>query len=254
MKYKIILKTTYKYQTRLERCLRTWLIDQDVVAATDKILPKLNLNQLSASNKDTHGVSSEEKTVYMFNHIKNNPKLYDQYDWFIFIDDDAILNTKMLTFLLPFLDTNIIYGCNMRGSYPKNTNLIYPSGGGGYLVSNELIKRLPPMINHYHFHEDVNVGQYMQDNNVLLGNTVIVNGKSLQIHFNGWYPLQYKRITLQKENKLCEDKYLIPLLEASDNHLLYKCLTHHYILSDELMDYIYQLFKLWTLEQLLIGY
>ena len=246
MKFKIILKTTHRHHKRMLRCLRTWLQGQDVIAATDRVLEHVPMNQISASNKDTHGVSSEEKTVYMFNHIKNNTNLYNSYDWFIFIDDDAILNTKQLNYILPYLDKSKVYGINMRGAYPKDILLEYPSGGAGYLISYDTISNNPPMINHLHYHEDVSVGHYMRDNNLKLSLTYTKNDKIYHIMMNGWFPLQYKKPELTRNNIVINDENLIATLNADEIMNLGKHLTHHYIVSDILMDYIHNLFDKWT--------
>ena len=244
MKYKIILKTTHKHFLRIERCMKYWLKNQDVVCASDKII-NLDIPQLSASDKDTHGVSSEEKTVYMFNHIKNNPSLYQEYDWFIFIDDDAILNVNQLNYILPYLDKSKIYGINMKGAYPKNISLEYPSGGGGYLVSYNTIINNDPMINHHHYHEDVSVGHYMRDNNLELSLIYIKDNKTHNVLMNGWFPLEYKNPELTRNNIVINDENLIASLSENEIENLGNFLTHHYIVSDVLMEYIYNLFMKW---------
>lgn len=251
MKYKIILKTTHKHFLRIERCMKYWLKDQDVVCASDKII-NLDIPQLSASDKDTHGVSSEEKTVFMFNHIKNNQSIFGEYDWFIFIDDDAILNTQMLNYILPYLNKKNIYGINMQGSYPKDTSLVYPSGGGGYLVSNQTIIDSAPMVNHQYFHEDVSVGRYMKDNNILLNNKISINGRNYHVRMNGWYPFQKIKESLYKDGIVNESDVLnfFKRLDSFEPNII-NHLTHHYITSDICMDLIHTIFKQWTPEILL---
>lgn len=253
MKYKIILKTSHKLESRIKLCLKYWLKDQDVLCATDKIID-LDIPQISASNKDTHGVSSEEKTVFMFNYIKNNPSLFNEYDWFMFIDDDAILNTKMLNFILPALDKDVIYGINMKGAYPKDLSLVYPSGGGGYLVSNKLIKNNPHMINHLYFHEDVSVGRYMRDNNILLGNKVLINGQYWKINMNGWYPFQKIKEQLARQYPAaCNDYEIINIVKNEPNYKypIQNHLTHHYIKTDVCMKFISDIFVDWSSDILL---
>jgi hypothetical protein len=218
--------------------MNTWLIDQEVLCITDKIVD-IDIPQISASDKDTHGDSSEEKTVFIFNHIKNNIGQYDA-DWFVFIDDDAVLNTRYLKYILDKLDTNIIYGINMKGSYPQDTSLSFPSGGAGYLVSKQLIHKTPNMINHRYLHEDVNVGRYCRDNNIKIEQSITVSGLKHKILFNGWFPLEKYGKSISSSEDI---QYIIDHNKVEE---IFKNLTHHYIKNKNLMQLIYDGFSTWT--------
>jgi hypothetical protein len=247
MKYKIILKTSHKHEQRIIRCMNTWLVNQDVVCATD-IVNNLNIDQLSLSDLDTHGISSEEKTINMLNHIKDDDD-YQIYDWFMFIDDDAILNVKMLNYILPFLDKTKVYGINMKGAYVKNKELIYPSGGAGYLISYDTIINNPNAKLYKLHHEDVAIGQYMKDNNISLENKIDINGKIYKINFNGWFPFQTLKKELDNKKKYSDQELSKLIISQSEqwqgnimNHL-----THHYIRSDILMNLIWnEFFQKWN--------
>jgi hypothetical protein len=250
MNYKILLKTSHKFANRQQRCVDTWLKDVDVLCITDKITD-IHIPQMSCSDKDTHGISSEEKTVFIFNHIKNNNKQYANYDWFVFIDDDAILNINMLNHILPFLDKNFIYGLNMRGSYPKDKSLIYPSGGAGYIVSSKTIFNTPHMINYKYFHEDVSVGRYMLDNNINLSQFYYENNIKHKIIMGGWFP--YEKLKSHLPEDLIKNytsneqtaEYIINITKDDDvwRSKIKNSLTHHYIRTDLLMKHIHNIFN-----------
>jgi len=88
MKYKIVLKTTHKNINRVDNCVSTWLSTLNYVCLTDKLTHLFN--EWSGSSSDAYN-SNEEKTVNFINHVITTNE-YDDYDWLVFIDDDAILN------------------------------------------------------------------------------------------------------------------------------------------------------------------
>ena len=134
MKYKVILKTSHKNQSRIDSCVKTWLSNLDYICLTDKLTGKYN--EISGSNSDDYS-SNEEKTVNMINFIRGG--MFNEYDWLVFIDDDAILNSKLFESIISSLDKNYVYGLNNKGAYKKNINLDYPSGGAGYFISPSII-------------------------------------------------------------------------------------------------------------------
>ncbi len=248
MKYKVVVKTTHKHVDRLLRCKKIWLYELDYVCLTDNIVDHIDMPQISGSSKDNHGESSEEKTVFMFNHIKNNIDLFKEYDWFIFIDDDAILNKKYLEFILPFLKSEYIYGLNMKGSYPEDKTLVFPSGGAGYIVSNDTIRGHDHIKNFRYLHEDVSVGRYMRDNNIILESSVVIGGIKHKIGFNGWNPFQKNIDVLSKEEKqkFNTDTTLIQKIIDESAIDVTNYISHHYIKNDLMMDYIKDKFDKWT--------
>ena len=217
----------------------TWLQGLDVVCVTDKILP-LDIPQVSGSDKDTHGISSEEKTVFMFNKLKQS----QEADWYMFIDDDAILNVRRLRYALPFLKQDTVYGLNMKGSCPKDTSLAFPSGGGGYLVPANVIDAFPPMENHHYFHEDVCVGRYLRDNNVPLSKEFTNSeGQTERLLFGGWFPFDKLKPEAPKTQLEADAFYIEEAKKRGMEDQLASYLTHHYIRSDLIMKYLHALFS-----------
>ena len=242
-KYKIILKTTNKNISRVDSCVNTWLKDLDYVCLTDKLLGKYP--EISGSERDGYD-SAEEKTVHMINLVKNT-NLFDEYDWLVFIDDDAILNVKKWEYMLPYLDENAVYGLYMHGSYQPQPKLVYPSGGSGYFISPKSIKKSNLMTNKGWGVEDAAVGKWIQENNIPFLDYVYINNKKHFLMLNGWFPFIEEYHTMADVNN---PEYPKRLLEKVDrqkkNRWLRKHLTHHYIRHAEFMEYINNVFKEWT--------
>ena len=85
MRYKIILKTTSKHRYRISNCLTTWLSELDHIFLTDNLLGDIG-DEFSGSQRTDYS-SNEQKTVNFINHCIMS-KQYNEYDWFIFIDDN----------------------------------------------------------------------------------------------------------------------------------------------------------------------
>jgi hypothetical protein len=232
MKYKIILKTSSKHKNRIENCLNTWLVSQDYICLTDNILG--GVGEEFSGSKRTDYSSNEEKTV---NFINNGAEHYKNYDWLVFIDDDAIINTLGLKYILPYLNKDFVYGLSMLGAWPKDQTLNFPSGGASYFISPKLIMSMPPMPIRGHGQEDVSMGEWLRENNKQITNSYEINGKKLKLYLNGWYPFS------DMSQKSCD---LIDDISADKNLFLRKHFTHHYIKESCLMNYIYNVFKNWT--------
>lgn len=229
MKYKIVLKTTHKNMDRVDNCVSTWLSTLDYVCLTDK--PTNLFNEWSGSDRDDYD-SNEEKTVNFINHIITTNE-YDEYDWLVFIDDDAILNVKLFNRIIHSLDKNTAYGL-VISSFKKEPNLKYPSGGSGYFISPSLIKGKQLMKNREWGFEDASIGKWMQENNIQLSE--MPSGVKL----NGWFPFQkhWDNINI-KGNEYAKD--IVKLFSKEEDEFITKHLTHHYIRWKPLMEYIHTL-------------
>ena len=104
--YKIILKTSHKHTDRVDNCVNTWLSTLDYVCLTDKLTGKYP--EISGSKHDDYN-SNEEKTINFINLVRTTNQ-FDNYDWLVFIDDDAILNIKLFESILPYLEKTKVYG------------------------------------------------------------------------------------------------------------------------------------------------
>lgn len=227
IKYKIILKTSHKHIKRVDSCLETWLSTLDYVCLTDKLTGRPN--ELSGSNKDNYQ-SNEEKTVTFINLVRTTTQ-FDEYDWLVFIDDDAILNIPMFEENLPHMDKSMLYGYGMRGVYEKDKTLNYPSGGCGYFVSPQFIKTCKPMSTHSIGYEDVSIGIWLRENNKEI---------NTQFKLNGWFPWQkYFNELWERGDEFVPE--MLGELTKKDVKFLTDHMTHHYIRHKTLMKYIHNL-------------
>lgn len=239
MKYKIVVKTTNKNSHRVELCLDTWLKGKDYVCLTDRLTKKFN--EVSGSEREDYH-SAEEKTVFMINQIIDGH--YNDYDWIAFIDDDAILNTKMFEAILPFLNKNYLYGLDMAGgAFKQDPNLSYPSGGCGYFISPQTAFGRKRMTSKNIGIEDASMGYWLRENNIPINTAV---------RLNGWFPFQeeYEKIYhtgIQAHHKDFGPKILDQVEDHNEKkQMILSCMTHHYIRTPELMNYIYDIFQEWV--------
>lgn len=246
MKYKIILKTTNKNKERVHNCLSTWLQGEDYVCLTDKLTNEFN--EISGSLREDYH-SAEEKTLFLINFVKDSG-IFDDYDWLIFIDDDAILNIKMLKYVLPYMKKEYVYGLKMQGVYEKAPNTLYPSGGSGYFISPLLIKKHNHMINNEWGIEDAAVGRWMEQNDIILEDHLEINGRLCYLKLNGWFPFgeEHKFLTPDElYEPICSKRILEIVNDPQIKHInLNSCMTHHYIRNFPLMEYIYKVFQRWS--------
>lgn len=251
LRYKIILKTTHKYVDRVERCLATWLKDLDYVCLTDNLTGKFN--EFSGSENDTY-YSNEEKTITLVNKIRETDFLND-YDWLVFIDDDAILNVKYFEYLLPFLDKERFYGLCMNGC-PRKPELLFPSGGASYFISPAFIKNMKPMAKPSWSSggtEDVVVGNWLNENDQKIYQTVTVEGSEHFFKLNGWWPFQEELKTMnvfEQHDSNYKELLIQKAVTKETEHKILTHVTHHYIKEMCEIEYIHNLFKVWTPEYL----
>jgi len=229
MKYKIILKTTHRNIHRVDNCMNTWLSTLDYICLTDR--PTKLFNEWSGSYRDDYS-SNEEKTVNFINHIITTNE-YDEYDWLVFIDDDAILNVQLFNKVIHSLDKNKIYGLLMR-SFKKEPNLEYPSGGCGYFISPSLIKGKKLMTNKGWGFEDASIGRWAEENNISLSE--MPDG----IKLNGWFPFKQYWERLITEG---EEYAKTITFSKEDDEFIKSHLTHHYIRWKPIMEYIHNVNK-----------
>jgi hypothetical protein len=197
MKYKIILKTTRKNKERVRMCLDTWLKGEDYICLTDILTGEFN--EISGSSREDY-YSAEEKTLFLINHVKDSTD-FDECDWLAFIDDDAILNTKMFNYVLPYMNKEYVYGLKMHGSYEKAPKTIYPSGGSGYFISPSLIKKSNYMIDNGWGIEDAAVGRWMEQNEIHLEDCIYVDNVKYYLRLNGWFPFGEERKKLKPKEE-----------------------------------------------------
>ena len=236
MTYKIILKSSSKHIDRVDNCLNTWLSSLNYVIITDKLTG--TANEMSMSNNDNYQ-SNEEKTVNFINYVQSHPDEFNE-DWLVFIDDDAILNIPEFESIIQYLDKEFVYGYKMKGSYQKEPELDYPSGGCGYFISPQLIKKCKPMTVKGYGYEDVCMGKWLEENRVKIQDKYMVASLMVPLHLNGWFPFQRYFNDLWKEGDSYVAKMISELTEE-DVTFLHKHVTHHYIRHTSFMKYLHTL-------------
>ena len=238
MTYKIVLKSCSKHFDRVDSCLNTWLSSLNYVIITDKLTGAAN--ELSMSNSDRYD-SNEEKTVNFINYVQAHPDEFNE-DWLIFIDDDAILHSELFESIMPYLDKNVVYGTNMRGSYSKERELNYPSGGCGYFISPELIKKCKPMTVKGYGFEDVCMGKWLEENRVKIHDKYMIANIMVPLKLNGWFPWQkhFPALTNKGESYIPQ---MLEELTEEDVTILHKNVTNHYIRHRKIMEFIYNEIK-----------
>lgn len=250
MLYKIILKTTHKNINRVKNCASTWLKDKDFICLTDKITG--NFEEISGSERDDY-YSAEEKTVFLMNYVKDT-NTFDLYDWLIFLDDDAIINIKMIEYILPYFDKNKIYGYWM-GGFPKDPELIFPSGGSGYFVPVNLIKNSCSMQNQGWGVEDCSVGKWIKECNIPTDDIFYIEGKKHFLRTNGWFPFIEESVNFTPDVVANRELYVSSILEKITEDkikALKSHMTHHYVRDLGLMEYLNELYNEWTPSDLLL--
>ncbi len=251
LKYKIILKTSHKHVSRIQNCLDTWLGELDYVCLTDKLTGKFE--ELSGSDDDSYH-SNEAKTVHLINLVRE-AGLYQEYDWLVFIDDDAILNTKYFNYLLPHLDKDKFYGLAM-GGYAKEPELVFASGGAGYFISPEKIRTMKVITKPEWSSggtEDVIVGNWLRENSVGIHQNVTINNMEFHFRLNGWWPFHREKDMLTEEQWADPNakQYIIEnVVDDTTKDFLHKHVTHHYIRERCEMEYVYSVVKDWIPEYL----
>jgi hypothetical protein len=166
LSYSIHLLSTYKHAQRQANVLSTWLKGYDnYVFYTDRATSVGN--QVEVDPDDTYNSNGKKNLAEL--HRVYNERLYENTEWFLFCDDDTCVNLKRLEDLLPTLNKGEMYGSLLAGTWPRDTTLKYLSGGAGYLISSDLIRKLgPPSLKYLDssFYSDVCVGLWARDNGV----------------------------------------------------------------------------------------
>ncbi|XP_030377834.1 glycoprotein-N-acetylgalactosamine 3-beta-galactosyltransferase 1-like [Scaptodrosophila lebanonensis] len=184
-----------------------------------------------------------ESFKYVYEHHINDA------DWFVKADDDTYMIVENLRYLLhPYSPEKPLYfGMRIRSMHGSK-NYTYMSGGAGYVLSREAVRRLvkkafpyPSKCKKQAYDEDVEMGICLQNVNVVSGDSR--DEKGLE-RFNGHNPrglhsdkmfshwIMYRIYYKKKKSDLC----------CSSN-----AISFHYITSGQmyLFDYLIYRFQLY---------
>jgi hypothetical protein len=198
--YLINILTTGSYSDRQESILKTWLNQiSNYVFYTDNVN---NIgNQISVTDKTSYEYCGL-KQINRFKQIIKK-KEYLNYDFFIFCDDDTVLNIKNINLLIKNLDINFVYGC-VGNTWTPDNSLYYCSGGAGFIVPSKIFKNLKkqpflyPYDDEKHHHmfgwSDVQAGLFFRDNNFKC------------INVDGFYYSEPKEFNIDEKNPENFDK------------------------------------------------
>lgn len=181
MKNKILfcIKTTRRYQNRIDSIIETWLsgID-DYIFYSDHEDSEKNV---ILSSHDSSYLGCLHKTIWTLNNLKNiylsEETILDYYDWICVVDDDTFVNTKKLDEYVETLDNQSVYGHLFTStknpenpiwtSFKPGHEYVYHSGGAGVLFPSKIFSSVK-------FKEcgtvwdDVTVGVILGRNNIPL--------------------------------------------------------------------------------------
>ena len=132
--------TTHTNAHIQQSILNTWLRNfSDYCFYTDFTTGIGNQLELTTNcNVDSGG----EKHILNLQRI-HREKLWREYEWFYFCDDDTVSNLNMMREFIRTADKGTVYGW-WDYAYNDDKTLRSFSGGAGYLVSGEILEKYPP--------------------------------------------------------------------------------------------------------------
>lgn len=180
-----VIKTTRKYQNRINAILDTWLSGcEDYIFISDHEDVNKNII-LTGTDSSYEGVL--KKSLYFYNNLNNimcksGMSILDYYDWILSCDDDTFVNTKMVENFLKSCDKNDLSAYCVKVSkekYPGNPvwneyphvfkdGDCYFSGGGGILISTSTLKKVDNYTDYENRFDDVAIGLHLHRSGVEL--------------------------------------------------------------------------------------
>lgn len=178
------IKTTQKYETRVNALFDTWLstVDDYIFYSEHEDLDK---NIIKVCDDGSYG-GLEIKGLNFFNMLseietEDGQKILDYYDWIFFVDDDTFVNQKKLKEFIKTCDPTKAYGeIFTHETHPSNPLYLNPqfnklttwySGGAGLLISTNSLKKVEYYENYNSRHDDVSIGINLINNGIKLVNS-----------------------------------------------------------------------------------
>ena len=194
-------KAIHVQNTWGKRCDKLLIISDE----TDDEFPAIGVN-------NTHGRDHlTAKTMKAFDYIYEHH--FDDADWFMKADDDTYVIMENLKHLLSEHNTSepIYFGHRFHVKVKQG----YASGGGGYVLSQESLRRFGErstgLCASDHGSEDVEMGRCMERLHVPIGDSHDSQGRSrfhcftLPVHLHRQYPKWYNKYTINA-NVVCLSK------------------------------------------------
>ena len=200
MKNKILfcVKTTKKYQDRIDSILDTWLTGiDDYIFYSDHEDSEKNII-LSSTDSSYYGVLY--KTIWILNNFKNiyisDKNILEEYDWICVVDDDTFVNTKKLDEYVETIDNNSVHGhLFTKTKNPENPiwnngdvkgfildkDYTYHSGGAGMLFPTNVLTNIE-FKDCGTVWDDVTVGIILNNNNIPLVDSNLFNPETPEFH------------------------------------------------------------------------
>lgn len=178
------IKTTSKYQSRINSVLETWLSGlDDYIFYSDHEDTSKNII-LSSHDSSYEGLV--EKSLYFYNNLgnifinENDESILDYYDWVLVCDDDTFVNTKKVKEFVKDCDPTKAY-CEIISPQKNPDNPIwseysdilnqtdlYYSGGAGILLPTNCIKKINKFLDYKIRFEDCTIGITLHRNGIIL--------------------------------------------------------------------------------------
>ena len=150
------------------------------------------------------------KTMLAFRHIYQN--YFDKADWFMKADDDTYVIVENVRYFLSDQNTNdpVYFGHHFKANVKQG----YFSGGGGYIISKEALRRYGSIPNNSSIcakdggSEDSQFGRCMESLGVRVGNSTDSLGRSRfhcfkpETHVAGRYPDWYYKYDANGAHKV----------------------------------------------------
>jgi hypothetical protein len=125
---------------RYDGIVNSWGQDVDFIFYSDCDNEDKKIVKVS---DDSSYSSNEPKHVNVIKYLIENDY---QYEWFFFCDDDTFVNTKNLESKIESFNKEKISGYILNNTWARDKDLVYCSGGAGYLIHKSILTKLSETI------------------------------------------------------------------------------------------------------------
>lgn len=210
----IHILTTKFNKDRQISILNTWLSNfEDYIFNTD-FDTKIG-NQILMTERCDHA-SNAIKHVLEYNRIHEN-KIYENFEWFYFCDDDTVPNMVKILEYIKHADKEKIHAYTMH-SWAPDRSLLSISGGAGYLIPSNFFKLTQPKYNQFVPYADVQYALWIRENNI---------------------PLQH----IEELNQNVPDEFGMSLETVEGRNSIRNQMSFHYVKTHEMREKIWNIYN-----------